>query len=319
MPAIPKRSLVSWEYRKPLWPEVFLSNITSGDAGAAQRVWSSWHSLPVHTTISGILTSHTPFSPPSKRNWRAKGWDFSKGDPKCDNSWRCVEQLTQQHLGLGGFTFQQEKNKKGGIKPRAPKTELVQHPPKIDTKNDTKTSSDILLAIFSPILLPLPFPSPPLLSQNLSAEDWAKTSQFRRTWGKPKHVACTTVKLSERAFFLQIKPSKPDFLGKSLCFCCQVVTWEKWSCSLLYFCHSARYQDGRRRISSLEKPQFGFSSKGHKTFQGKKKALELNQPLTSAAQNWWAEGSAGTFLHLFSCSWGTFHHLCLEFLLNPQP
>lgn len=110
IPAIPKRSLVSWEHRKPLWPgmRVFSSSITTAaDAGAAQRVWISWHSLRVHTTISGMLTSHTPSSPPSKGNWRAKRWDFSKRDPKCDNSW-LVEQLTQ-HLGLGGFTFQQEK------------------------------------------------------------------------------------------------------------------------------------------------------------------------------------------------------------------
>lgn len=89
IPAIPKRSLVSWEHRKPLWPEmrVFSSSITpAADAGAAQRVSISWHSLRVHTTISGMLTSHTPSSPPSKGNWRAKRWDFSKRDPKCDNS-----------------------------------------------------------------------------------------------------------------------------------------------------------------------------------------------------------------------------------------
>lgn len=123
-------------------------------------------------------------------------------------------------------------------------------------KIDTKTSSYILLSIFSPFLLPLPFPSPPLPSQNMSSEDSARISQFRRIWGKPRHVAHSTVKLCllfERAFFSQIKPAKPEFLGKSLSFCYQVITCEKWSCSLLYFCHSAQFQDGRMRISSLEK------------------------------------------------------------------
>lgn len=228
IPTIPK--LVSWEHRKPLWPEmrVFLWSISPGDGGAAQRVWISCHSLRVHTTISGMFTSHTPPSPPSQGDWRAKRWDFSKRDPKCDNS--ClVEQLTQ-HLGLGGFTFQQEK--KAVSDPGLPKLGLFNIHQRLTQKSPflffyqysppSCFLSHFLLLVFPPrtflqrIQLKLP---------SLGESEWTP------------HWSCL---LFERAFFSQINPAKPRFLGKSRSFCYQVITPEKWSCPLWYFFHPAQ-------------------------------------------------------------------------------
>lgn len=126
--------------------------------------------LSSHNYFRHVNLTHSLFFPPSKGNWRAKRWDFSKRDPKCDNSW-CGEQLTQ-HLGLGGFTFQREKlgkkNKKQSSQNRACST-------------STKDWDKNLLFYFAINILPLAASSPISFSSSLL------TRGFRRIWMLTPH------------------------------------------------------------------------------------------------------------------------------------